>query len=92
MDGARITSVNFALDKAYTAARRQAATQDLADSFASAPAVTVQSFLKQPRLTLLGGGMPIMVDGQVVGGIGASGGTIAQDIEVANAGLAAIQH
>ena len=92
MDGARITSVNFALDKAYTAARRQAATQDLADNFASAPAVTVQSFLKQPRLTLLGGGMPIMVDGQVVGGIGASGGTIAQDIEVANAGLAAIQH
>jgi uncharacterized protein GlcG (DUF336 family) len=92
MDGARMTSVNFALDKAYTAARRQAATQDLADSFASAPAVTVQSFLKQPRLTLLGGGMPIMVNGQVVGGIGASGGTIAQDIEVANAGLAAIQH
>jgi len=92
MDGARMTSVNFALDKAYTAARRQAATQDLADSFASAPAVTVQSFLKQPRLTLLGGGMPIIVDGQVVGGIGASGGTIAQDIEVANAGLAAIQH
>jgi uncharacterized protein GlcG (DUF336 family) len=90
MDGARITSVNFALDKAYTAVRRQAATQDLADTFASAPAVMVQSFLKQPRLTLLGGGIPIMVNGQVVGGIGASGGTIAQDIEVANAGLAAI--
>jgi uncharacterized protein GlcG (DUF336 family) len=92
MDGARITSVNFALDKAYTAARRQAATQDLADTFASAPAVTLHSFLKQPRMTLLGGGIPIAVNGQVVGGIGASGGTIAQDIEVANAGLAAIQH
>src|ERR1700716_1642801 len=93
MDGARITSVNFALDKADTAARRQAAaTQDWADSFASAPAVTLQSFLKQPRLTLLGGGMPITVNGQVVGGIGASGGSIPQDIEVANAGLAAIQH
>jgi uncharacterized protein GlcG (DUF336 family) len=92
MDGARVTSVNFALDKAYTSARRQAATQDLADTFASAPAVTLQSFLKQPRLTLLGGGIPIVVNGQVVGGIGASGGSIAQDIEVANAGLAAIQH
>jgi glc operon protein GlcG len=92
MDGARVTSVNFALDKAYTSARRQAATQDLADTFASAPTVTMQSFLKQPRLTLLGGGIPIMVNGQVVGGIGASGGTIAQDIEVADAGLAAIQH
>jgi len=92
LDGARETSVNFALDKAYTAARRQAATQDLADSFASAPAVTVQSFLKQPRLTLLGGGIPLMVVGQVVGGIGASGGTIAQDIDIANAGLAAFEH
>jgi uncharacterized protein GlcG (DUF336 family) len=92
LDGARVTSVNFALDKAYTAARRQAATQDLADSFAAAPAVTVQSFLKQPRLTLLGGGVPITVDGQVVGGIGASGGTIAQDIDIANAGLSAFEH
>ena len=92
LDGARVTSVNFALDKAYTAARRQAATQDLADSFATAPAATVQSFLKQPRLTLLGGGIPIVVDGQVVGGIGASGGTIAQDIDIANAGLAALEH
>ena len=35
MDGARFTSVNFALDKAYTAVRREAATQDLADAFAS---------------------------------------------------------
>jgi uncharacterized protein GlcG (DUF336 family) len=92
MDGARVTSVNFALDKAYTSARRQAATQDLADTFASVPAFALQSFLKQPRLTLLGGGIPIMVNGQVVGGIGASGGSIPQDIEVANAGLAAIQH
>jgi len=90
MDGARVTSVNFALDKAYTSARRQAATQDLADTFAAAPAVTLHSFLKQPRLTLLGGGLPISINGQVVGGIGASGGTIAQDIEVANAGLAAM--
>ena len=90
MDGARITSVNFALDKAYTSARRQAATQDLADTFAAAPAVSLHSFLKQPRMTLLSGGLPIIVNGQVVGGIGASGGTIAQDIEVANAGLAAM--
>jgi len=89
MDGARITSVNFALDKAWTSARRQAATQDLFDTFSAAPPVMMQSFLKQPRLTLLGGGLPITVNGQVIGGIGASGGTIPQDIEVANAGLAA---
>ena len=39
------------------------------------------SFLAQPHTTLLGGGMPIMVDG----------GTADQDVEIAQAGLAAIQ-
>jgi uncharacterized protein GlcG (DUF336 family) len=92
VDGARVTSVTFAMDKAWTSARREAATQDLADALASQPAVNLPSFLKNGQLTLLGGGVPIVVNGQVVGGVGASGGTIAQDIEVANAGLAAIQH
>jgi uncharacterized protein GlcG (DUF336 family) len=91
MDGARFTTVNLALDKAYTAVRRQAATQDLADGFATLPPASLLSFLKQPRLTLLGGGVPIVVDGQVVGGIGSSGGTIPQDIEVTNAGVAAFK-
>jgi uncharacterized protein GlcG (DUF336 family) len=50
------------------------------------------SFLLQPGTTFLGGGMPIVVNAQVVGGIGSSsGGTIALDIEIVNAGLAAIQ-
>ena len=91
MDGARFTGVQFALDKAWTAARRQAATQDLADANATAPETGWHSFLKQQQLTLLGGGMPIIVNGQVVGGIGSSGGTIAQDTEIVAAGLAAIQ-
>jgi uncharacterized protein GlcG (DUF336 family) len=91
MDGARYTGVQFALDKAWTAARRQAATQDLADANANGPEMNWHSFLKQPQTTFLGGGLPIVVDGQVVGGIGSSGGTIAQDTEIATAGLAAIQ-
>jgi uncharacterized protein GlcG (DUF336 family) len=91
MDGARFTGVQFALDKAWTAARRQAATQDLADANAIGPDMNWHSFLKQPQTTLLGGGLPIIVNGQVVGGIGSSGGTIAQDTEIVTAGLAAIQ-
>jgi uncharacterized protein GlcG (DUF336 family) len=91
MDGARYTGIQFAMDKAWTAARRLAPTQDLADAMAAGPEMNWHSFLKQPQTTLLGGGMPIVVGGQVAGGIGSSGGSIAQDIEVANAGLAAIQ-
>jgi glc operon protein GlcG len=91
MDNARLTSINIAMDKAYTAAVRQAATADLINNFRDNPA-GMASFLAQPHMTLLGGGIPIMVDGGLVGGVGASGGTADQDIEVANAGLAALQH
>jgi uncharacterized protein GlcG (DUF336 family) len=94
MDGARYaryTGVQFAMDKAWTAARRQAAPLDLADAVAMVPETMWHSFLKQPQMTLLGGGLPIVVNGQVIGGIGSSGGTIPQDTEIVNAGLAAIQ-
>ena len=91
MDNARLTSINVAMDKAYTAAVRQAATADLIANFRDNPA-SMASFLAQPHMTLLGGGMPIMVDGGIVGGVGASGGTADQDVEIAQAGLAAIQH
>jgi glc operon protein GlcG len=36
------------------------------------------------------GGLPIVVDGQVIGGIGASFDTLEHDIEIAQAGLAAL--
>ena len=89
MDNARLTSINIAMDKAYTAAVRQAATADLISNFQDNPA-GMASFLAQPHMTLLGGGMPIMVGGTLVGGIGASGGTADQDVQVAQAGLATL--
>ena len=91
MDNARLTSINIAMDKAYTAALRQSATADLIANFRDNPA-GMASFLAQPHMTLLGGGMPIMADGGLVGGVGASGGTADQDIEIAQAGLAALPH
>ena len=91
MDNAPLTSINIAMDKAYTSALRQAATADLMANLRDNPP-NMASFLAQPHMTLFGGGIPISVDGGVVGSIGASGGTGAQDIEIAQAGLAAIQH
>jgi uncharacterized protein GlcG (DUF336 family) len=44
-----------------------------------------------PRLTLIGGGVPITVDNTVVGAIGVSGGTVDQDIECAHAALRALE-
>lgn len=44
------------------------------------------AFLSEPLLTSLEGGVPIIVDGQVIGAIGVSGVTSAQDAQVAKAG------
>jgi uncharacterized protein GlcG (DUF336 family) len=42
-------------------------------------------------MVVFGGGFPIKCDGQIIGGIGVSGGTVEEDMIVANAGLAAIE-
>ena len=43
------------------------------------------------RLIVFGGGYPILIDNAVVGGIGVSGGHWSQDMDVAEAALAAIK-
>lgn len=45
--------------------------------------------MAQPGQPLFGGGIPLMRDGALVGAVGVSGGTVDQDQEVAEAGLAA---
>ena len=48
------------------------------------------AFLSAPLLTSLEGGVPILVDGQVVGAVGVSGVKAEQDAQVAKAGIAAL--
>ena len=50
----------------------------------------IQGIVHTPRFIIFGGGFPIIEDGQVVGGIGVSGGNYSQDMECARAALSAI--
>jgi len=88
-DGALTISTTLAPQKSYTAAVFGASTADFAANFSSDP-ITAAALLKLDNITLLGGGLPIVLGGVPVGGIGSSGGSVEQDIEVATAGLAAI--
>lgn len=88
-EGALVVSNTFAPQKAYTAAAFGAPTADFAAMAGSDPAL-LASLLKVENLTLIGGGLPIIAGGVPIGGIGASGGSVEQDIEVAAAGLAAL--
>lgn len=84
MDDALVVSITLAPSKAYTAASVRMATQDLAQlSQPNAPLFGIDVSI--PNLTLVGGGIPLRQDGHVVGAVGVSGGSVEQDIEVAQA-------
>ena len=86
MDGAQLGSIEVSQGKAHTALafrRPSKAFQDLVDQN-QAHLVTL------PHITAVQGGLPIMLDGKVVGAIGVSGGSSAQDEQCAQAGINAI--
>lgn len=89
MDGAPLLSVDIARDKAYTAIAFGIPTHEWFN-FIKDDAPLLHGITKVPRLIVFGGGYPIRVDGQIVGGIGVSGGHYTQDQQVAEAGLAAL--
>ena len=76
---------DFAIRKARTAARYRRPTRAL-DSVVTGGRI---QFLASDALPIEGG-VPIVVKGQVIGAVGASGGTAPQDAQVASAGIAAL--
>lgn len=89
MDGGKVTSITIAIDKAYTAAAAKKATHEYGEvSQPGKPAYGINSAIGG-RLMVIGGGLPVTIDGAVVGGIGISSGTPGQDLECAEAGLQA---
>ncbi|MEA2775367.1 MAG: glc operon protein GlcG [Acetobacteraceae bacterium] len=85
---AYIASVELAPGKARTAALFKKPSQALEDAInhGRLAAVTAQGF------TEMQGGLPIVVDGEVIGAIGASFDTPEHDVQIAQAGLAAVPH
>lgn len=90
MPEASLHSAETAIDKAYTAASFRFPTSQWPDALASFPAVVQQNILQRPRLVVFGGGIPIELEGEVVGAIGVSGGSIEQDECCAAAGVAVL--
>ncbi len=93
MTGARLTGVEIAMAKAFTAAGHRRPTHRF-NQPPSGPALPGnEAFgihaMHPGRFAVFVGGFPIEVDGEVVGGIGVSGGTGEQDTAVATAALAA---
>jgi glc operon protein GlcG len=89
MDNTQHASVDIAIGKAVTANNFKRPSKALQDGIAQG-GVNLR-ILGQPGVTPLEGGVPIVVDGKIVGAIGASGVLSSQDAEVAMAGAAALK-
>jgi glc operon protein GlcG len=87
MDGTQIASIDIAIGKATTANNFKRPTKALQDAIAQGGANL--RLLAVKGATPLEGGVPIVVDGKIIGAIGASGVMANQDAEVAMAGAAA---
>jgi uncharacterized protein GlcG (DUF336 family) len=86
IDGVQNGSSETAIEKARTSALFKRPTKALEDVVAGGKV----NYLKLPGATPLEGGVPLLVDGKVVGALGVSGGTSVQDGQCAKAGADAI--
>lgn len=86
MDGAPLLSIDIAKNKAYTAIAFGLPTHEWHPLIAEEPALR-EGIVHTPRLVIFGGGFPIKVGEQIIGGIGVSGGSAEQDMACAQAGL-----
>ena len=89
MDDAQVGSVDVAISKARSAARFKRPTKAFQDALAAGGEGL--RILALQGAVPVDGGVPIAMGGRIVGAIGVSGGTSAQDGQVAAAGVAALK-
>lgn len=83
-DRSSYLAVNIAIDKAYTAASFGLSTAQWVDLLEDRGASNLRHV---PRVMAAAGGFPIMEDGMIIGGLGISGGSWAQDQEAGEEAL-----
>ena len=88
MDGAYSISFDLAIKKAYTAAVLKIPTHELQKL--TRPGGEFYGLEADGRITAIGGGAPVVQGGKLIGAVGVSGGTAAEDIQLAKYGAEVI--
>lgn len=91
MDGAKLSSIDIALAKAYCAATRRQPSGVAPGSQVNLLLSLGLSVTSRGRQIPIRGGFPLVVDGQCIGAIGVSNGSEDQDSDVAQAGVRALE-
>jgi len=87
MDGAPLSSITIAMNKAYSAARERKASKEIGNAARHPEKGFDIAYFGDARFTGWGGGVPVWKDGRVVGAIAISGLPQAEDIELAEMGV-----
>ena len=88
MDGAALLGLEGCQRKAFTALFG-VGTQDLYNAIKEEQSLVI-GLSHFSRATMVGGGLPIVVDGEIIGGIGVGGGSVDEDVACSQAGLDAL--
>ena len=83
MDGAPYSSIHIAMNKAYSAARERKPSKEIGDASRHPEKGFDIGYFGDPRFTGWGGGVPIRIEGKVVGAIAVSGLPQLEDMELA---------
>jgi glc operon protein GlcG len=89
MDGAQFGSIDVARDKAYSAVAFRRPTKAFEDALGQGG--TNLRILRIPGASPLEGGLPIIVDGKLIGAVGVSGVLATQDAQIGRAGIEALK-
>lgn len=87
MENAFITSIDIAVNKAFTAAALKIGSHEVAPDVQPGKSLYGLQLSNNCRIVPFGGGFPLIVDGQVVGAVGVSGGTVEEDMAIAQAAV-----
>jgi uncharacterized protein GlcG (DUF336 family) len=91
MDGALPASTEIAVAKAFTAAALRMATHEVGKLARPGGVLYGIQHTHGGKIVLFGGGLPLRLQGKVVGGLGISGGTVEDDIQVAKPVVQALE-
>ena len=92
MDDAWLASIEIAQNKAWTSVALKMPSAKLADATVPAAELYGLNTTNNGRLVVFGGGIPLEIDGKVVGAVGVSGSTVPHDVQVAEAAVKAFNN
>jgi glc operon protein GlcG len=87
MDGASVSSIAIAMNKAWTAARAGKPTQEIGEKVRHPEKGHDIAYYGDPRFTGWGGGIPVRHQGEIVGAVAVSGLSSIEDIGLASLGV-----